>query len=32
VNTDQGRQFTADTFVEAELGPGVRLSMDGKGC
>ncbi|WRS69971.1 IS3 family transposase (plasmid) [Burkholderia thailandensis] len=32
VNTDQGSQFTAGAFIEAVLGRGVRLSMDGKGA
>jgi len=30
VNTDQGNQFTAGAFIEAVLGRGIRLSMDGK--
>ena len=32
VNTDQGSQFTAQDFVDAVLGNGVRLSMDGRGA
>lgn len=32
VNTDQGSQFTAQTFVEAVLAKGCRLSMDGRGA
>jgi len=32
VNTDQGSQFTAQTFVEAVLAKGCRLSMDGWGA
>ena len=32
VNTDQGSQFTAQEFVDAVLGNGVRLSMDGRGA
>jgi putative transposase len=31
VNTDQGAQFTSLSFVEAVLGAGSKLSMDGKG-
>ncbi|AXF25684.1 hypothetical protein CUJ89_35220 [Burkholderia pyrrocinia] len=31
VNTDRGSQFTANTFIDAVLGRGIRLSMDGKG-
>jgi putative transposase len=30
-NTDQGSQFTSREFVDAILGHGIRLSMDGKG-
>jgi len=30
-NTDQGAQFTSDTFTQALKGAGVRISMDGKG-
>ena len=32
VNTDQGRQFTAQSFVELVQGHGVKLSMDGRGA
>jgi len=32
VNTDQGSQFTAQEFVDAVLGNGVKLSMDGRGA
>src|SRR5258706_635957 len=32
VNTNQGSQFTAADFVDAVLGRGVGLSMDGKGA
>ena len=32
VNTDQGSQFTAQDFVDAVLGNGVKLSMDGRGA
>jgi putative transposase len=32
VNTDQGSQFTATVFTEAELSRGISLSMDGKGA
>nr|WP_186179927.1 IS3 family transposase [Burkholderia gladioli] len=31
VNTDQGSQFTANTFTQAVWGRGIRLSMDSKG-
>jgi putative transposase len=31
INTDQGSQFTSDTFSQYVLQQGVRLSMDGKG-
>ena len=31
VNTDQGAQFTSLGFVQAVLGSGSKLSMDGKG-
>ena len=31
LNTDQGSQFTSEVFVQAVLGNGIRLSMDGKG-
>lgn len=31
INTDQGSQFTSDTFSEYVLGQQIRLSMDGKG-
>lgn len=30
-NTDQGAQFTCETFVQELLGRGVRVSMDGRG-
>ena len=32
VNTDQGSQFTAETFTQAVLDRGCRLSMDGRGA
>lgn len=32
VNTDQGSQFTAQEFVDAVLGTGAKLSMDGRGA
>jgi putative transposase len=32
VNTDQGSQFTAQSFVDAVLDNGVKLSMDGRGA
>ncbi len=32
VNTDQGSQFTAETFTEAVLNQGCKLSMDGRGA
>ena len=32
VNTDQGRQFTAQDFVEAVKDQGCKLSMDGRGA
>jgi putative transposase len=32
VNTDQGSQFTAQKFVDAVIGHGVKLSMDGHGA
>lgn len=32
VNTDQGSQFTAQNLVDAVLGNGVKLSMDGRGA
>jgi len=32
VNTDQGSQFTAQEFVDAVIGQGVQLSMDGRGA
>ena len=32
INTDQGSQFTAQEFVDAVLGNGVKLSMDGRGA
>lgn len=30
VNTDQGSQFTAETFTDGVLDRGVKLSMDGR--
>lgn len=30
-NTDQGAQFTSDTWIDVLEGAGVRISMDGKG-
>jgi putative transposase len=30
-NTDQGSQFTAETFTQVLLDRGVKISMDGKG-
>lgn len=30
-NTDQGAQFTAETFTSVLLGRGTKISMDGKG-
>ena len=32
INTGQSSQFTAQVFVDAELGRGVGLSMDGQGA
>lgn len=32
VNTDQGSQFTAQSFVDAVLDHGVKLSIDGRGA
>ena len=32
VNTDQGSQFTAQEFVDAVIGHGMQLSMDGRGA
>jgi putative transposase len=32
VNTDQGSQFTANTFTETVLNRGCKLSMDGRGA
>lgn len=32
VNTDQGSQFTAETFTAAVLAQGCKLSMDGRGA
>ena len=32
VNTDQGSQFTAETFTEVVLDHGCQLSMDGRGA
>ena len=32
VNTDQGSQFTAQEFVDAVIGHGVQLPMDGRGA
>ena len=31
VNTDQGRQYTSEAFVNTVLSNGIKLSMDGKG-
>lgn len=31
LNTDQGSQFTSETFAQYVLGQDIRLSMDGKG-
>ena len=31
LNTDQGSQFTSDSFTTTVLSAGVKLSMDGKG-
>jgi putative transposase len=31
VNTDQGSQFTSETFSQYVIKQGIRLSMDGKG-
>jgi putative transposase len=31
INTDQGSQFTSETFSGYVLGKGIKLSMDGKG-
>lgn len=31
INTDQGSQFTSDTFTRSVLSRDIRLSMDGKG-
>ena len=31
INTDQGSQFTSDTFSEYVINQQIRLSMDGKG-
>src|SRR5262249_53527197 len=30
-NTDQGSQFTSDSFTEVLIGNGISISMDGKG-
>ena len=30
-NADQGIQFTSDRFTQTLLGPGIQISMDGKG-
>jgi putative transposase len=30
-NTDQGAQFTSETFTQRLLSAGIRISMDGKG-
>jgi putative transposase len=30
-NTDQGSQFTSDSFTEVLIGNGIAISMDGKG-
>ena len=32
INTDQGSQFTANTFTEVVLSRGCKLSMDGRGA
>ena len=32
VNTDQGSQFTAETFTDVVLDKGCQLSMDGRGA
>ena len=32
VNTDQGSQFTAETFTDVVLNQGCQLSMDGRGA
>ena len=32
VNTDQGSQFTAETFTDVVLDQGCQLSMDGRGA
>ena len=32
VNTDQGSQFTAETFTQVVLDQGCQLSMDGRGA
>lgn len=32
INTDQSSQFTAQDFVDAVIGLGVKLSMDGRGA
>ena len=32
INTDQGSQFTANTFTEAVLSRSCKLSMDGRGA
>ena len=31
-NTDQGSQFTSETFTQAVSSRGIRISMDGKGA
>ena len=31
LNSDQGSQFTSNTFTEAVTGFGIKMSMDGKG-
>jgi putative transposase len=30
LNTDQGSQYTSETFSQYVIGQGIRLSMDGK--
>lgn len=32
MNTDQGTQFTAASFIDALKALDIRISMDGKGC
>lgn len=31
INTDQGSQFTSESFIDTVLSKGIKLSMDGKG-